>query len=153
MQNSNRQYFIYVYKKLIKDCMFHLSLKVLCKLEADNLIELRFYGHVNPLGSCKASQLTYPHFSLAAKSSKVLTSTCAHSFPWNWQLPFLNLQKGENNCRKYFMINFHEICCRTWSGSKRSHLITVGCTSDRATKASFEADKILFIFFLLCQRN
>ena len=33
---------------------------------------------------------------------------CAHSFARNWQLPFLNQWKGENNRRKYFMINPHE---------------------------------------------
>ena len=42
-----------------------------------------------------------------ASSSKQLTSICAHSFPRNWQLPFLNQQKGENYCRKY-VINLHE---------------------------------------------
>ena len=33
---------------------------------------------------------------------------CAHSFARNWQLPFLNQRKGENDRRKYFMINLHE---------------------------------------------
>ena len=33
---------------------------------------------------------------------------CAHSFARNWQLPFLNQWKGENDRRKYFMINLHE---------------------------------------------
>ena len=33
---------------------------------------------------------------------------CAHSFTRNWQLPFLNQRKGENDCRIYFMINLHE---------------------------------------------
>ena len=28
---------------------------------------------------------------------------CAHSFAKNWQLPFLNQRKGENDRRKYFM--------------------------------------------------
>ena len=35
---------------------------------------------------------------------KRLTSTCAHSFARNWQLPFLNKWKKENDNRKYFMI-------------------------------------------------
>ena len=30
---------------------------------------------------------------------------CAHSFARSWQLPFLNLGKGENDLRKYFTIN------------------------------------------------
>ena len=29
---------------------------------------------------------------------------CAHSFARNWQLPFLNQWKGQNDHRKYFMI-------------------------------------------------
>ena len=37
-----------------------------------------------------------------------LTSICAHSFARNWQLSFLNQRKGENERRKYFMINLHE---------------------------------------------
>ena len=40
---------------------------------------------------------------------------CADSFARNWQLPFLNQQKGENDCRKYFMINLHERMLPTWS--------------------------------------
>ena len=32
----------------------------------------------------------------------------AHSFTRNWQLPFLNHWKEENDRRKYFMINLHE---------------------------------------------
>ena len=32
---------------------------------------------------------------------------CAHSFAINWQLPFLNQWKGENDHRKHFMINLH----------------------------------------------
>ena len=37
---------------------------------------------------------------------------CTYSFARNWQLPFLNQRKGENDHRKYFMINLHEECCR-----------------------------------------
>ena len=33
---------------------------------------------------------------------------CAHSFTRNWQLPFLNQRKGENDLGKYFMINLYE---------------------------------------------
>ena len=36
------------------------------------------------------------------------TSAHAHSFARNWQLPFLNQWKGENERRKYFLINLHE---------------------------------------------
>ena len=66
------------------------------------LIELRFYGLVNPLGSCWASQFTYPVTFLGS-----LTSTCAHSLARNWQLSYLNQQKGDYDHRKYFMINLY----------------------------------------------
>ena len=42
------------------------------------------------------------------KSFKQLTSNCSHSFARKWQLSFLNQWKGENDSRKYFMINLHE---------------------------------------------
>ena len=35
-------------------------------------------------------------------------NTCAYSFARNWKLPFLNKRKGEDDCRKYFMIKLHE---------------------------------------------
>ena len=47
-------------------------------------------------------------FFLGRLSSKRLTSTFAHSFTRNWQVPFSNQRKGENDRRKYFMINLHE---------------------------------------------
>ena len=42
---------------------------------------------------------------------------CAHSLTRNWQLPFLNQGKGENDRRKYFMINHHERMLLTQQGS------------------------------------
>ena len=41
-----------------------------------------------------------------AYSFKLVIGTCAHSFSSSWQLP-LNQQKGENDHRKYFVINLH----------------------------------------------
>ena len=41
---------------------------------------------------------------------------CAHSFTRNWQLPFLNQWKGENDRRKYFMINLQERMLPTLAG-------------------------------------
>ena len=41
---------------------------------------------------------------------------CAHSFARNWQLPFLNERKVENDRRKYFMINLHERMLPTSAG-------------------------------------
>ena len=43
-----------------------------------------------------------------------LNQYCTHSFTRNWQLPFL---KGQNDCRKYFMINLHERMLLTRRGS------------------------------------
>ena len=41
---------------------------------------------------------------------------CAHSFARNWQVPFFNQRKGENDHRKYFMINLHERILRPHRG-------------------------------------
>ena len=50
-------------------------------------------------GDFGCGQLTYPHCSWAnlLGSLRILR---AHSFASNWQLPFLNQQKGENGRRK-----------------------------------------------------
>ena len=40
----------------------------------------------------------------------------AYSFARNWQLPFLNQRKGQNDRRKYFMINLHERMLPTGRG-------------------------------------
>ena len=53
------------------------------------------------LWSWRDSQLTLPHFSWAGLDHQY----SAHSFARNWQLPFLNQWKGENDRRKEFMIN------------------------------------------------
>ena len=58
----------------------------------------------------------------------------AHSFASNWQLLFLNQKKGENDGRKYFMINLNERIAQdqriepTTSGSQ------VGWASDGASQ-------------------
>ena len=49
--------------------------------------------------------LTKPFLS---RHGPLLTSTCTHYFPRNWQLSFLNQRKGANVCITYFMINLHE---------------------------------------------
>ena len=40
-------------------------------------------------------------------------------FARNWQMPFLHQRKGENDRRKYFMINLHERMLPTWSPVRR----------------------------------
>ena len=47
-------------------------------------------------------QLTYQHWSWASLLCS-LPILRAHSFPSNWQLPFLNQRKGGNGHRNYFM--------------------------------------------------
>ena len=59
-----------------------------------------FSGHV------RRGHLTYPHCFWASLLGS-LPVLSAHSFASNWQLPFLNQQKGENGCRNYFMTNLH----------------------------------------------
>ena len=60
----------------------------------------------------------------------------AHSFARNWQLSLLNQRKGENNRRKYFMINLHERMLPTSAGVEPATFWSpVGRTSNWATKA------------------
>ena len=60
---------------------------------------------------------------------------CAHSFARNWKLPYLNQLKGENDHRKYFMINLHERMLPTRQGQTRNLLSPVGRASNWATEA------------------
>ena len=69
---------------------------------------LRFYCPVNPMASCQAW-------------SVYLT---IHSFARHRKLHFLNQRKGENDRRKYFMINLHERMLPTQRGSNCNLLIT-----------------------------
>ena len=77
---------------------------------------------VNPMGSCQAQQFALPHFYWASLVFKMVDQYCAHSFARNWQLPFLNKRKGENDHRKYFMINLQEMLLLTRQGSNRQPL-------------------------------
>ena len=72
---------------------------------------------------------------------------CAYSFARNWQLHFLNQQKGENDHRKYFMISMKE-CCRPGEGWTCNLLITSGM-HNRATKADWMRDKKPFLQYLI----
>ena len=77
---------------------------------------LRFYGPVNPLGSCRARSVYLTTLYWAGLVLYAVNQYCAHSFARNWQLPFFNQQKGENDRRKYFMINLHERMLPTSAG-------------------------------------
>ena len=61
----------------------------------------------------QARQPIWAMLSMAGLSCKHLTSTCAHTFIRNWQLPFLGLRKGENDRWNYFMISLHANYSRT----------------------------------------
>ena len=69
-------------------------------LKEVSMFVLRFYIPVNPMGSCQAWSI-YLTTLLLGRLSPL-------SFTRNWQLPFLNQRKGENDCRKYFTIYQHE---------------------------------------------
>ena len=56
------------------------------------------WGHV------ECGQFTWPHCYWADLVLYAVNQYCAHYFARNWQLPFLNQRKGENDRRKYFMI-------------------------------------------------
>ena len=72
-----------------------------------SLFVLKFYGPVNPMGSCRAQSVYLTTRLLGRLSFLAVNQYCAHSFTKNWQLPFLDQRKGENDHRKYFMINLH----------------------------------------------
>ena len=69
---------------------------------------LRFYGPVNKMGSCRARSVYLTTRLLGRLSPLSGWPVLCTFFRRNWQLPFLNQQKGENDCRKYFMINLHK---------------------------------------------
>ena len=78
-------------------------------------VSVNSYGHVETVSS--------PNHTFSwASLIKWLTSTLhEHTFACNWQQPFLNQQKEENDCRNYFMINLHKRMglgrnqtCNTW---------------------------------------
>ena len=95
------------------------------------LIVLRFYCPVNPLRSCQVRSVYLTKFFLGQTwSSEQLNISWAHSFARNWQLPFLNQQKGENNSRKYFMINLHERMLPNPAGIEPAIWSPVGQASD-----------------------
>ena len=81
-----------------------------------SLFVLRFYGPVNPMGSCRARSVYLTTRLLDRLSPLSGYQYCAHSFARNWQLPFLNQRKGENDRWKYFMINLHERMLPTSAG-------------------------------------
>ena len=101
-------FFYYFYKNLS-------YLELSSSLETPTAINFFFYfswgfmAQWTNLGQVKLVILPNYTFPGQALSSKQSTNTCAQCFTGNWQPPFLNQGKGENEYRKYFMINLHKI--------------------------------------------
>ena len=93
-------------KTVATTCLGHL----ITSLPQTCLFVLRFYGPV------ERGQFTQPHVYWAGLVLYAVNQYCAHSFARNWQLAFLNQRKGENDRRKYFMINLHERMLPTSAG-------------------------------------
>ena len=73
----------------------------------------------------------------------MINQYCAYSFARNWQLPFLNQRKEENDHRKYFMINLHERMLLTSVGVKpATSWSPVGRASNWATEAGTGYNRI-----------
>ena len=89
-----------------------------------------------PWGHVECGQFTEPHIYWAGLVLLAVNQYCAHSFARNWQLPFLNQRKGENDRRKYFTINLHERMLPTSAGVKpATSWSPVGRASNWATEA------------------
>ena len=78
-----------------------------------------------------------------------------HSFARNWQLPFLNQRKGENDHRKYFMIKCRQKNVAYQAGvNHATSRSPVGQASNWATKVGifmcFICEKI---YHMLCPRK
>ena len=86
------------------------------------------------------SVVSLPHHIFTGQALSLFNQYCAHSFARNWQLPFLNQQKRENDHRKYFMINLHKRMFSTWQGSNLKapdqHLYAHPTESPRGSKAT-----------------
>ena len=70
------------------------------------------------LGNFGRSHLTQPHCSWASLLGS-LPVLSAHSFASNWQLTFLNQQKGGSGRRNVFMTKSQRMFCRTWGSNPR----------------------------------
>ena len=80
-----------------------IALPVLSHRSALFVFELRFLRPCQPIG-VMSSTVSLPNntFSWAGSVLWVVNQYCAYSFARNWQLPFLNQWKEENDRRKYF---------------------------------------------------
>ena len=79
------------------DISFNLSSK-------EETFVLRFYGPVNPMGSCRVQSVYLTTLLLGRLSPLRVKPVLCIFFHQKLQLTFLNQLKGENDLRKYFMI-------------------------------------------------
>ena len=90
-----------------------------------------FRSRLNSLG-CVERVSSPNHIFFSWKSlTKQFTSTLRTMFPCNWQQPFLNQQKEENDRRNYFMISLHESMGPGWDQTLDlwicSPMISISC--------------------------
>ena len=100
------------------------------------LFVLRFYSPVNPKGSCRAWSVYLTTLLLGRLSPLSGKPVLCTFIRQKRQLPFLNQQKGENDRRKYFMINLHERMLPTSAGlNPRPPRLQLDGAANWATKA------------------
>ena len=75
------------------------------------LFVLRFYGPVNPMGSCRARSVYLTTRLLGRLSSLSGKPVLCTFFRQKLTTAFLNQRKGENNHRKYFISISMKECC------------------------------------------
>ena len=92
------------------------------------LFVLRFYGPVNPIGLCWAWSIYLTTLLLGRLRPLSGWPVLCTFFARNWQLPFLNQRKGENDRRKYFMINLIERILPTQRGCRTCNLLITSPT-------------------------
>ena len=114
---------------------------------------LRFYSPVNPTRSCRAWSVLLGRLS----HLKFLTSIVPILSPQTDNCT-LNQWKGENDHRKYFMINLNKRMLMTQRGIKpATSWLPVRCTSNRATEASCRSrsktSKIIYLKSRRCAWN
>ena len=82
----------------------------------DCLFVLRFYGPVNPMGSCRARSVYLTTRLLGRLSPLSGKPVLCTFFRQKLTTALLESAKGENHHRKYFMINLHERMLPTSAG-------------------------------------
>ena len=74
---------------------------------------------------------------------------CAYSFARNWQLPYLNQRKGENDCRKYFVQSPRKNVADPAGVEPGTSWSQVGRASNWATENGFSAKILVYMPHLM----